>query len=258
MRAQARSDAAHTNGLGPQNGEAGATAALHRAVSRIDAWQAPRRQLSEGLSPTEVREPADCSLAAHLAPVCGCARPRHACTRPEASAGVILSSAAPASAQLACTRRWLCTAGLSDKGMHDDPCAVTQLVTAEFNELYPGEVAAVHLVHDNRLLRKVQGEYRSTLQGLLDLVDRYASRRARHKPVKRKTARLPRPAAFDCVLVPAGCAEGVATVTDAPCTRACSCRAGQCALLGCSGPGMHACARQPWAPCAQDVSRLMS
>ena len=52
---QARSDAAHTNGSGPQSDEAGATASLHRAVSRIDAWQGPRRQLSQGLTPTEVR-----------------------------------------------------------------------------------------------------------------------------------------------------------------------------------------------------------
>ena len=68
-------------------------------------------------------------------------------------------------------------------------CCV-QLVEGEYNELYPGDVAAVHLVHDNRPLRKMQGEYHSTQQSLLDLIDRYASRRARQKSVKRKTVRL--------------------------------------------------------------------
>lgn len=65
-----------------------------------------------------------------------------------------------------------------------------QLVESEYEELYPGEVAAVHLVHDNRPLRKMQGEYHAVLQSLLDLIDRYASRRARQKPVKRKTVRM--------------------------------------------------------------------
>ena len=62
-----------------------------------------------------------------------------------------------------------------------------QIVEREYEELYPGQVAAVHLVYDNRPLRKMQAEYGSTVQKLLDLVDKYTSQRSRGKPVKRKT-----------------------------------------------------------------------
>ena len=64
-----------------------------------------------------------------------------------------------------------------------------QMVEQEYEDLYPGQVAAVHLVYDNRPLRKMQGEYASSRQKMLDLVDKYASLRARGKPVSRKTVR---------------------------------------------------------------------
>ena len=75
----------------------------------------------------------------------------------------------------------------------DAPSAV-QMVEQEYEELYPGHVAAVHLVYDNRPLRKMQGEYAGAKQKMLDLVDKYASLRARSKPVKRKTVRSLAPA----------------------------------------------------------------
>ena len=70
-----------------------------------------------------------------------------------------------------------------------DAPSAAQMVEQEYEELYPGQVAAVHLVYDNRPLRKMQGEYAGAKQKMLDLVDKYASLRARSKPVKRKTVR---------------------------------------------------------------------
>lgn len=63
-----------------------------------------------------------------------------------------------------------------------------QVVKQEFDELYPGEVEAVHLVRNTRELDPKAAEYKKTVQDLIDLLDDYTSKRRRHKEIKRKKA----------------------------------------------------------------------
>ena len=65
-----------------------------------------------------------------------------------------------------------------------------QMVASEYDELYPGEVAAVHLVYKTGSLDPHVKEYNSCLRSLEDLIDDYASQKARDKDVKRQTVIL--------------------------------------------------------------------
>ena len=65
-----------------------------------------------------------------------------------------------------------------------------QLVEREFNELYAGQVAAVHTVFLCPELDKLVSEYDKLSNGLLDLLDGYTSMKRRGKPMKRKTVRV--------------------------------------------------------------------
>jgi Cytosolic domain of 10TM putative phosphate transporter len=64
-----------------------------------------------------------------------------------------------------------------------------QVVKEEFDELYPGEVEAVHLVRNTRDLDPKVAEYKKLSEELTDLIDDYTSKRRRHKQIKRKKAR---------------------------------------------------------------------
>ena len=68
------------------------------------------------------------------------------------------------------------------------------MVEREYEELFPGEVEAVHVVRDTAVLNGLVKEY-DTLRGKLeDLLDDYTSKKRRHKKIKRKTARAAAPA----------------------------------------------------------------
>lgn len=60
------------------------------------------------------------------------------------------------------------------------------MVTAEYEELYPGDVEAVHIVYKTGPLDPLVQEYASSVRDLEDLIDDYASQKARGKTVKRQ------------------------------------------------------------------------
>jgi hypothetical protein len=67
-----------------------------------------------------------------------------------------------------------------------------QMVEREYGELFPGEVEAVHVVHDTATLNGLVKEY-ETLKGKLeDLLDDCTSKKRRHRKIKRKTVRARR------------------------------------------------------------------
>ncbi|KAK9811621.1 hypothetical protein WJX72_007134 [[Myrmecia] bisecta] len=61
-----------------------------------------------------------------------------------------------------------------------------QVVEEEFEELYPGLVAKVHLVHDTRELDATVQEYENVRQKLIDVLDDYISKSRRHITIKRR------------------------------------------------------------------------
>lgn len=63
-----------------------------------------------------------------------------------------------------------------------------QMVEQEYAELFPGEVEAVHVVHDLAALNNLVKEYEKLKRNLEDLVDDYTSKKRRHKPFKPKKA----------------------------------------------------------------------
>ncbi len=65
-----------------------------------------------------------------------------------------------------------------------------QMVEQEYQELFPGEIEAVHVCYDLADLNGLCGEYEKLKRNLEDLVDDYTSKKRRHKPIKRKKARL--------------------------------------------------------------------
>lgn len=54
----------------------------------------------------------------------------------------------------------------------------------EYDELYGGEVEAVHVVHDMADLNKLCSEYEKLKSKLTDLIDDYTSKKRRHKKIK--------------------------------------------------------------------------
>ncbi|EIE18583.1 DUF221-domain-containing protein [Coccomyxa subellipsoidea C-169] len=72
----------------------------------------------------------------------------------------------------------------------EDGLTVQQMVEQEYQELFPGEIEAVHVCYDLADLNGLCGEYEKLKRNLEDLVDDYTSKKRRHKPIKRKKARL--------------------------------------------------------------------
>ena len=64
------------------------------------------------------------------------------------------------------------------------------LVSREFGELFPGQVAGVHVVYTARRLSVVQAHYGRIFRSLTDLMDEYTSQTRRHLAVSRKTVRV--------------------------------------------------------------------
>ena len=63
---------------------------------------------------------------------------------------------------------------------------ILQMVRNEYDELFEGDVAAVHIVYNTNDLDSLVQEYDTALRDLEDLIDDYASQKARDKTVKRK------------------------------------------------------------------------
>ncbi|KAK9859822.1 hypothetical protein WJX84_005942 [Apatococcus fuscideae] len=59
---------------------------------------------------------------------------------------------------------------------------VEQIVQAEFEDIFPGEVAAVTAVHETWHLDRLVSEYNTRRQSLTDLLDHYTRQRRRHIP----------------------------------------------------------------------------
>ena len=64
---------------------------------------------------------------------------------------------------------------------HDPPM---QVVQREYDELFGGEVEAVHVVQDMADLNKLCKEYEKLKGKLADLIDDYTSKKRRHKKIK--------------------------------------------------------------------------
>ncbi|KAK9804434.1 hypothetical protein WJX72_012500 [[Myrmecia] bisecta] len=64
--------------------------------------------------------------------------------------------------------------------------SMQELVEKEYNELYPGEVEAVHVVYDTSSLEALDKEYHNEMRALTDLLDEYTSMVRRGKEVKKR------------------------------------------------------------------------
>lgn len=62
--------------------------------------------------------------------------------------------------------------------------AMLQVVELEYDELFGGEVEAVHVVYDMADLNKLCKEYTKLKDKLADLIDDYTSKKRRHKKIK--------------------------------------------------------------------------
>ncbi|KAK9806417.1 hypothetical protein WJX73_004348 [Symbiochloris irregularis] len=76
------------------------------------------------------------------------------------------------------------------RGLLDSGLAATEVVEREFNELYVGDVAAVHMVYLCPDLDQLVAEYGKLREKLLDLLDGYISTKRRGKPMTRQTTRV--------------------------------------------------------------------
>jgi len=65
-----------------------------------------------------------------------------------------------------------------------------QLVARQFGELFPGQVAGVHVVYTARRLAAAQAVYATVARALTDLLDEYTSQTRRHLAVSRRTLRV--------------------------------------------------------------------
>ncbi len=72
------------------------------------------------------------------------------------------------------------------KQLFIDPQNILQMVKNEYDELFEGDVAAVHIVYNTSTLDDLVQEYDTGLRDLEDLIDDYASQKTRDKTVKRK------------------------------------------------------------------------
>ena len=88
---------------------------------------------------------------------------------------------------IASRRRMACSAPVCDQ---TKDAVLLQLVRNEYDELFTGEVEAVHLVYNTNSLDPLVKEYDGMIRDLEDLIDDYASQLSRGKDVKRKDVRL--------------------------------------------------------------------
>jgi hypothetical protein len=61
-----------------------------------------------------------------------------------------------------------------------------QITEREFEELFPGQVAWVGIVHDTTALDPLVKEYQMVTRQLEDLLDEYIGRKKQLKKIKRK------------------------------------------------------------------------
>ena len=61
-----------------------------------------------------------------------------------------------------------------------------QITEREFEELFPGQVARVGIVHDTTALDPLVKEYQKVTRQLEDLLDEYIGRKKQLKKIKRK------------------------------------------------------------------------
>ncbi len=61
-----------------------------------------------------------------------------------------------------------------------------QITEREFEELFPGQVAWVGIVHDTTALDPLVKEYQKVTRQLEDLLDEYIGRKKQLKKIKRK------------------------------------------------------------------------
>lgn len=61
-----------------------------------------------------------------------------------------------------------------------------QITEREFEELFPGQVAWVGIVHDTTALDPLVKEYQKVTRQLEDLLDEYTGRKKQLKKIKRK------------------------------------------------------------------------
>ena len=69
-------------------------------------------------------------------------------------------------------------------------CVLLQITEREFEELFPGQVARVGIVHDTTALDPLVKEYQKVTRQLEDLLDEYIGRKKQLKKIKRKKVRL--------------------------------------------------------------------
>lgn len=72
----------------------------------------------------------------------------------------------------------------------DTVVAMLQVVELEYDELFGGEVEAVHVVYDMADLNKLCKEYTKLKDKLADLIDDYTSKKRRHKKIKPQKVQL--------------------------------------------------------------------
>ncbi|CAL5228475.1 g11617 [Coccomyxa viridis] len=70
------------------------------------------------------------------------------------------------------------------EGLLQDGLSMQQVVELEYDELFGGEVEAVHVVYDMADLNKLCKEYTKLKDKLADLIDDYTSKKRRHKKIK--------------------------------------------------------------------------
>jgi hypothetical protein len=72
---------------------------------------------------------------------------------------------------------------------HVHHLALLQITEREFEELFPGQVARVGIVHDTTALDPLVKEYQKVTRQLEDLLDEYIGHKKQLKKIKRKKVR---------------------------------------------------------------------
>lgn len=66
------------------------------------------------------------------------------------------------------------------------PCVYMQITEREFQELFPGQVVRVRIVHDTGSLDSLVQDYEAMKRKLEDLLDEYLGRHRQMTKIKRK------------------------------------------------------------------------
>ena len=163
---------------------------VYQSVTDTDPWAKAERQLQEGRSMQEVLSCSHAHFIAQAYTACcagGCHLPKpcralHHLQR-------LQVSIAPPLATL--QRDPPCILLLHDAASRSRIPPV-QVVQREYDELFGGEVEAVHVVQDMADLNKLCKEYEKLKGKLADLIDDYTSKKRRHKKIKpQKVGEVP-------------------------------------------------------------------